>query len=94
MTRRVSAAGYFAICGCPPSTALAPTLLPAKTPADIVTKVGSDLARVMADPDTHAKLRQRGLEPAFLDARQMADLMKRDVARWRAVADRIKLTLD
>ena len=69
-------------------------LLPAKTPADIVTKVGSDLARVMADPDTHAKLRQRGLEPAFLDARQMADLMKRDVTRWRAVADRIKLTLD
>jgi tripartite-type tricarboxylate transporter receptor subunit TctC len=69
-------------------------LLPAKTPADIVAKVGADLARVMADPDTQARLRQRGLEPAYLDARQMGDLIKRDVARWRGVAERIKLTLD
>ena len=69
-------------------------LLPAKTPADIVAKVGADLARVMADPDTQARLRQRGLEPAYLDARQLGDLIKRDVARWRGVAERIKLTLD
>lgn len=69
-------------------------LLPAKTPADITAKLGADLARVMADPDTQAKLRQRGLEPAYLDARQMGELMKRDVARWRGVAERIKLTLD
>ena len=48
----------------------------------------------MADPDTQAKLRQRGLDPAYLDARQMGELMRRDVARWRGVAERIKLTLD
>lgn len=69
-------------------------LLPARTPADIVKKVGDDLGRVMADPDTQTRLRQRGLEPAYLDSRQMSELMTRDVARWKAVAERIKLALD
>jgi tripartite-type tricarboxylate transporter receptor subunit TctC len=69
-------------------------LLPVKTPADIVQKVAADLGRVMADTDTQARLRQRGLEPAYLDARQMGELMARDVARWKAVAERIKLALD
>lgn len=69
-------------------------LLPARTPADIVKKVGDDLGRVMADPDTQTRLRQRGLEPAYLNSRQMGELMTRDVARWKAVAERIKLALD
>ena len=69
-------------------------LLPVKTPADIVQKVAADLGRVMADTDTQARLRQRGLEPAYLDAKQMGELMARDVARWKAVAERIKLALD
>ena len=69
-------------------------LAPVKTPAAIVAKIAADLARVMADADTQTKLRQRGLEPAYLDAQQMAALMRSDVARWRAVAERIKLVLD
>ena len=69
-------------------------LLPARTPADVVQKVSADLGRVMADPDTQTRLRQRGLEPAYLDSRQMSELMTRDVARWKAVAERIKLALD
>lgn len=69
-------------------------LLPARTPADVVQKVGADLGRVMADPDTQTRLRQRGLEPAYLDSRPMGELMTRDVARWKAVAERIKLALD
>ena len=69
-------------------------LVPAKTPSAIAAQISADLGRVMADPDTQAKLRQRGLDPAYLDARQMGELMRRDVARWRGVAERIKLTLD
>ena len=69
-------------------------LLPAKTPAAITAKISADLARVMNDPDTQAKLRARGLEPAYLDGAQMMELMRRDVARWRGVAEKIKLTLD
>ena len=69
-------------------------LVPAKTPAAITAKLSADLARVLADPDTQAKLKQRGLDPAYLGEQALAELMRRDVARWRAVAERIKLVLD
>ena len=69
-------------------------LVPVKTPAAIVTQLSNDLKRVMNDPDTQEKLRARGLDPAYLDAAQMGELMRRDVARWRGVAERIKLVLD
>jgi tripartite-type tricarboxylate transporter receptor subunit TctC len=69
-------------------------LVPAKMPAAIVKKISDDLGRVMADADTQTKLRQRGLEPAYLDPAQTGELMRRDVARWRDVANRVKLSLD
>ena len=69
-------------------------LVPVKTPAAITAKLSADLARVLADPDTQAKLKQRGLDPAYLGEQALADLMRRDVARWRTVAERIKLVLD
>jgi tripartite-type tricarboxylate transporter receptor subunit TctC len=69
-------------------------IVPAKMPAAIVKKMSDDLGRVMADPDTQTKLRQRGLEPAYLDPAQTGELMRRDVARWRDVANRVKLSLD
>ena len=69
-------------------------LVPAKTPAAITAKISADLARVLADSDTQAKLKQRGLDPAYLGEQALAELMRRDVARWRAVAERIKLVLD
>jgi tripartite-type tricarboxylate transporter receptor subunit TctC len=69
-------------------------IVPAKTPPAIVKKISDDLAKVMADPDTQTKLRQRGLEPAYLDPAQTGELMRRDVTRWRDVANRVKLSLD
>ena len=69
-------------------------VVPAKTPKDIVRKLSDDLGRVMNDADTRALLRQRGLEPAYLGADAMGDLMRRDVARWKDVAAKINLVLD
>ncbi|MGE0313453.1 MAG: tripartite tricarboxylate transporter substrate binding protein [Lautropia sp.] len=69
-------------------------LAPARTSADIVAKIGADLEKVLGDPDTQAKLRKMGLEPDFLGPRAMGELMKTDVARWKAVAARINLTMD
>ena len=69
-------------------------LAPAKTSEAVIRKLSDDLRKVLADPDTQAKLRDAGVETAFLDPQQMAALMKRDVERWREVATRIKLTLD
>jgi tripartite-type tricarboxylate transporter receptor subunit TctC len=69
-------------------------LVPAKTPPAIVQKMSQDLARVLAEPDVQAALRSRGVEAAYLNPQQLGELMRRDVARWREVATRIKLTLD
>ncbi len=69
-------------------------LVPAKTPPATVKKMSDDLAKVMADPDTQARLRASGLDPAYLNAEAMGELMRRDVARWKDVATRINLTLD
>jgi tripartite-type tricarboxylate transporter receptor subunit TctC len=67
---------------------------PARMPADIVRKISEDLRRVLADPDTQTRLREAGVTPAFLSPADTGQLMQRDVARWRTVAQRIKLTLD
>ncbi len=68
--------------------------VPAATPAAVVQKLAKDLQTVLGDADLQAKLRARGVEPAFLDPARTAELMKKDVARWKDVAERIKLKLD
>ena len=69
-------------------------LAPAKTPPAIVKKISDDLARVLTDPDLLTKLKDRGLEPAYLDSVKTADLIKQDVQRWRDVIVKLKLSLD
>jgi tripartite-type tricarboxylate transporter receptor subunit TctC len=69
-------------------------IVPAKTPEAIVRKMSDDLAKVLADADIQARLRQRGVEPAYLDPAKTTTLMQRDVSRWREVLQRINLILD
>ena len=66
----------------------------AATPPALVQKLSADLKSVLADPDLQAKLRGRGVEPAYLDSKQTGELMRKDVQRWREVAERIQLKLD
>lgn len=69
-------------------------LAPARTPPSIVKKLSDDLAKVMTDPDLQFKLRERGLEPAYLDSAKTGELMRRDVGRWREVINTLKLVLE
>ena len=69
-------------------------LAPAKTPQTIVKKISDDLARVLTDPDLLSKLKERGLEPAYLDSVKTGDLLKQDVQRWREVIIKLKLSLE
>lgn len=69
-------------------------VMPAKTPAAIVKKMSDALARVLEDPDIREKLSQCGVEPAYLDPERTAELMRRDVARWREVGNSLNLALD
>ena len=69
-------------------------VVPVKTPPAIIRKISADMKTALDDPEIQAKLRQNGLEPAFLSPEQMGELMQRDVARWKEVATRINLILD
>ena len=69
-------------------------LAPAKTPPAIVKKLSDDLARVMGDPDLLSKLRERGMEPGYLDSAKTGELMKQDVSRWREIITKLKLSLE
>ena len=69
-------------------------LAPAKTPPAIVNKVSEDLKKVLADPDTQARLRDAGVQPSYMSAPEMGQLMTQNVATWREVVNRIKISLD
>jgi len=67
---------------------------PAKTPQAIIKKISDDLSRVLTDPDLLSKLKDRGLDPAYLDSAKTSDLIKSDVQRWRDVIVKLKLSID
>ncbi|MES2480759.1 MAG: tripartite tricarboxylate transporter substrate binding protein [Pseudomonadota bacterium] len=67
---------------------------PAKTPQAVVNKIGDDLRKVMADPDTQSRLREAGVQPSYMTPGEMGQLMQKNVATWREVITRIKLSLD
>ncbi len=69
-------------------------LAPAGTPKDIVARLSSDFARVLAAPETRDRLTAQGFEVSYLDPDQMAELMKRDIARWQTSIRDIGLKLD
>jgi tripartite-type tricarboxylate transporter receptor subunit TctC len=67
---------------------------PAKLPAALVNKISEDLRKVVADPDTQSRLRDAGVQSAFLNTAEMGELMKSNVATWRAVINRVQISLD
>jgi len=67
---------------------------PAKLPPAIVAKISEDLRKVVADPDTQARLRAAGVQASYMNSGEMGDLMKRNVATWRSVVERIKISID
>jgi tripartite-type tricarboxylate transporter receptor subunit TctC len=69
-------------------------LAPAKTPPAIVKKISDDLARVMTDPDLLSKLKERGLEPGYLDNVKTDQLIKQDVQRWREIISKLNISLE
>ncbi|MBV7483207.1 tripartite tricarboxylate transporter substrate binding protein [Bordetella sp. BOR01] len=69
-------------------------LAPAGTPPDIVKILSDTLERAVADPAIQEKLRERGLQAAYLTSSDTTALMKRDVARWAEIAQRLNLSLE
>lgn len=69
-------------------------LAPAGTPAPIVDKLSREVATIMKDPAVRDRLQSLGLEPAANTPEQFTELLKKDLARWKSVAERGKIKID
>ena len=60
-------------------------LAPAGTPADIIARVNSEIAKVMNDPEMKAQLAKSGIEPLVSTPQEFAATIKNDTAKWGKV---------
>lgn len=67
---------------------------PARTPAAVLKRLGTELGAVMADPQLQAQLRAQGLEPVALGAAAMRKQMEIETSRYRALAHRAGIRAD
>lgn len=58
---------------------------PAGTPAAVINRVNSEMKAAVADPAFSKHLESIGLEPAYSTPKEMADLIRNDLARWTRV---------
>jgi len=58
---------------------------PAGTPAAALARIQAETARALADPDLAARMREIGLLPVGSDPAAAAAVIRRDIARWRAL---------
>jgi tripartite-type tricarboxylate transporter receptor subunit TctC len=58
---------------------------PAGMPADVVTRLNSEVQRMLQLADVRARLRPDGIEPNSLDAKAFTDYLAAEVKRWTPV---------
>jgi tripartite-type tricarboxylate transporter receptor subunit TctC len=58
---------------------------PARTPQAIVTRLNSEIGKVLADPESRDKLAAQGLEPTTMKPEELGRYSKEELARWAKV---------
>jgi len=69
-------------------------IVPAKTPAAIVDALRDQIVQVLAEPAVKDKLRMQYMDPVGNSPEEFRRLLAADVARWKPVVERNKITLD
>ena len=67
---------------------------PAGTPAEIVSLLQDAIADVLQDPEVQTAMEVIFVDPRVTSPQQFADLIVRDMARWKAVATASNIKLD
>lgn len=67
---------------------------PAKTPTEIVHRLRSELALILAEPAVQEKLRAQYMEPVGNTPAEFRSMLADEVARWRPVIEKNNITLD
>jgi tripartite-type tricarboxylate transporter receptor subunit TctC len=58
---------------------------PAKTPDDVVARMNQEIATVVARPDVKEKLLEQGADSMSSTPEKLGQMVKREIAEWRAV---------
>jgi tripartite-type tricarboxylate transporter receptor subunit TctC len=69
-------------------------LLPAGTPAEIVTRLNRELNAALKDAEVRSKLNAAGLEPVGGSAQAFRDLMQAESDKWGPIIRRIGVRID
>ncbi len=69
-------------------------LVPAGTPADIVTRLNRELNTALKDTDVRSKLNAAGLDPVGGSAQALRDLMQSESDKWGPIIRRIGARID
>ncbi|MEJ8836874.1 Bug family tripartite tricarboxylate transporter substrate binding protein [Ramlibacter sp. AN1133] len=69
-------------------------LAPAGTPREIVHKLNSEIAKLMAAPDTRKALFDAGVEPTPSTPEEMGDYLQQELTRWGKVVKEADIRLE
>ena len=67
---------------------------PAAAPSEIIAKLNAEIVKVMARKDVYEQLMAQGYEPATGTAGELAELLRKDIARWADVIKRAGITAE
>lgn len=62
---------------------------PVKTPTDIINLLSAEVNRALADPKIQAKALRLGIDATGSTPQQMRERMAADIAKWRAVIEKV-----
>jgi tripartite-type tricarboxylate transporter receptor subunit TctC len=60
-------------------------LAPAATPVDIVTKLSTEMIRILRLPEVRERMAREGVEPAGTTPEEFAAYIKAEIAKWTLV---------
>jgi len=67
---------------------------PAKTPKDMITKLNQALNKALDDKDIIKRIEGHGADVETSTPEQLADMVRKDLIKWRQVVQRAKLQAD
>ncbi|VCU68358.1 Tripartite tricarboxylate transporter family receptor [Pigmentiphaga humi] len=67
---------------------------PKGTPAGIIAKLDTAIAKALQDPDLKARFAAAGADPTFSDAKELDGFVKEELAKWKAVVTQAKIELE
>lgn len=70
------------------------TVVPAKTPRQVVTQLSTQIAKALREPDVQQRLVELGVRPIGSSPEEFAEFLKKDRAKWDGVIRAANIRLD